>query len=187
MKVLNIRTQQPLIGMQTQNGQLDMRTPPITLDIDHGAAKVDIHTVPSKLEIDQYPVRASYGVLSVADRILQESRNGMQKSMEGIARRAREDNQFLAGGNVSHVIANREKAKLFELPEMKVELCQVASPKIKYTPSKVNFEPKIRPVSLKVDAKPVDIKYTRPEVNIYLEQKSDVKMWVTEDKYDIYA
>jgi len=187
MEVLNIRTRQPQIGMETQRGKLEMTTPPVTLDIDNGSATVDIHTIPAELEIDQYPSRASYGVLSTADRILQTYRRAKQQASEGIARRAQEGAQFLNTSDASSVIANREKSKLSEMPTMKVKLCQVTSPTIKYTPSEVEMQAQIRPVSLKVNNQPVNTNYTRPEVNIYLKQKSDVKMWVSEDKYDIYA
>ena len=187
MKVLNIRTEQPQISMETQRGKLEMTTPPVTLDIDHGSATVDIHTIPAELEIDQYPSRASYGVLSTEDRILQTYQRAKQQASEGIARRAQEGTQFLKTPNASSVIANREKSKLSEMPTMKVKLCQVTPPTINYTPSKVEFDVKTRPVSLEVNNQPVDIDYTRPDVNIYLKQKSDVKMWVSEDTYDIYA
>lgn len=185
--MLNVRTQQPQIGMETQRGKLEMTTPPVTMDIDHGAATVDIHTIPAELEIDQYPSRASYGVLSIEDRILQTYQKAKQQAREGIARRAQEGTQFLKTPNASSVIADREKSKLSEMPTMKVKLCQVTPPTIKYTPSEVELQAQIRPVSLKVNNQPVDINYTRPEVNIYLKQKSDVEMWVSEDNYDIYA
>jgi hypothetical protein len=187
MEVLNIRTRQPQIGMETQRGKLEMTTPPITLDIDHGATTVDIHTIAANLEIDQYPSRASYGILSTTDRILQTYQQAKQQANEGIARRAEEGTQFLKNPHVSSIIGNREKSKLSEMPTMEVKLCQVAPPTINYTPSQVKFDVNVRPLSLKVNNQPVSINYTRPEVNVYLKQKSDVKMWVSEDKYDIYA
>ncbi|MBP2630542.1 MAG: hypothetical protein H6Q70_1170 [Firmicutes bacterium] len=187
MEFLNIRTQQPRIDLNIQRGKLDMRTPPVKLDIDNGSATVDIHTTHATLEIDSYPSRASYGLLSTADQVRQSSQEAKQDAAEGIARRAQEGTAFLETSSPKNVIANREKSKLSEMPTMQVKLCQVTPPTINYTPSEVEFTPKIRPASSKVDAPPVEINYTRPQVNTYVKQKSDVRMWVSEDKYDIYA
>lgn len=187
MKVLNVRTQQPIIEMETQKGQLEMSTPQVVMDIDHGATEVNIHTIPAELNIDQYPSRASYGILSTEDRISRTYRMAKQEAKDGIARRAEEGRQFLESAHVGQVIANQERTKLFEMPAMQVGLCQVTPPTIQYTPSQVQLDVKTRPVSLTVDAQPVDINYTPPQVHIYLKQKSDVQMWVSEYNYNIYA
>jgi hypothetical protein len=187
MEFLNIRTTQTRIGLDIQRGKLDMTTPQVKIDLDNGSVKVDIHTASATLEIDQYPSRASYGQLSTADRILQSSQVAKRDASDGIARRAKEGIDFLDSSAPRQVIANREKSKLSELPTMQVRLCQVTPPIINYTPSKVEFTPQIRQASSKFDISPVDISYTRPEVNTYIQQKSDVQMWVSEDKYDIYA
>lgn len=187
MEFLNIRTTQARIGLDIQRGKLDMTTPPVKLDLDNGSAKVDMHTIPATLEIDQYPSRASYGQLSGADRILQNSQLAKRDAGAGIARRAQEGIDFLDSPVPSQVIASREESKLSKLPTMQVKLCQVTPPTINYTPSKVEFTPQIRPAASKFDIRPVDINYTRPEVNTYIQQKSEVQMWVSEDKYDIYA
>lgn len=186
MQVLNIRTQQPQIGIETQRGKLDMKAPQAKLNIDNAAVNVDLHTVPDKLEIDQSPSRASYGAISVTDSISQQYQKAKQQAQEGIARRVQEGNQFLSS-NASHVIASRVRSSLSKMPEMKIGLCQVTSPTIKYTPGKLKIESKLKKVSLKVDSHPVDVNYTPADVNVYLKQKSDVRMWVSEDSYDIYA
>jgi hypothetical protein len=186
MQVLNIRSQQPQIGIETQRGKLDMTAPQAKLNIDNATVKVDMHTVPAKLEIDQYPSRASYGVISITDSISQQYQKAKQQAQEGIARRVQEGNQFLSS-NASHVIASRVRSSLSKMPEMKVGLCQVTPPTIKYMPGKVEVEPKLKKVSLKVDSQPVDVNYTPADVKVYLKQKAEVKMWVSEDQYDIYA
>lgn len=186
MKVLNIRSQQPQIGMQTTKGKLEMDAPQAELDIKNAKVDIKLNTTSDKLEIDQYPSRASYGVISIADSSLQESRKAQQKAQEGIAKIVQEGNQFFRK-SASKVIARREKSKLFARQvEMKVQLCQVAAPSIKYTPGTIEIKPELRPVKLKVDKKEVDFTYTPAKVNIYLKQKGEVRMWVSE-KYDIYA
>lgn len=187
MNRLNIRTQQPQIGIATQPGVLEMHKPQPSLKIEQSSVDLEIHTTPAELQIDQYPSRASYGMLSVADRIKKTANQAKQAARDGTARRAREGAAFTETANPQGVIASQAKAKLCEMPAMQVQLCRVTRPTIDYTPGKVDINVAIKPATVSIDNQPVEINYTRPEVDTYLKQKADVQMWVTEDKYDIYA
>lgn len=187
MELLNIRTRQPQIGMETQFGKFDVKTPPIGLEISNSAVEVEIHTTPDVLEIDQYPSRASCGLLSTADTIAQTAKQAEQKASEGIARRSREGSAFLKTAKTKNLIAKQAGADLREMPEMKIQLCQVTPPTIKYTQGELKVKVNIKPTSLKTNDQSVTIDYAPSKVNVYLRQEANVRMWVSEDKYDIYA
>lgn len=187
MELLNIRTQQPQIGMKTQFGKFDVKTPPIGLEIRNSAVEVEIHATPDVLQIDQYPSRASCGILSVADTIAQNAKQAEQKASEGIARRAREGSAFSKTAKTSNLLARQAGADLREMPEMKIQLAIVKPPTIKYTQGELKVKVNLKPTALKTNGQSVTIDYTPSKVNIYLRQEANIRMWVSEGKYDIYA
>lgn len=187
MEMLNIRSQQPQIAIDVKHADFTVSTPPVKMDIQNGATTVEIHTTASSLSIDQYPSRASYGILSVTDRIAENAKQGEENAKKGTARRASETAEMLSTSQTNGLIAQQEKAKLHQMPTMKIQLCQVTLPSIHYTSSKVTFTTQVKPVSLKVDAQPVNTNYVKPAVDVYMKQKANVQMWVSQDNYDIYA
>lgn len=189
MLCLNIRSKQAILGIDIQQGKLEMKAPQAQIRSERTPPQAGIWPEAATVEIDSTESRAAYGCKSISRIIAEFSQKGLQGVQEGTDRRAREGAQALRDGAKpnSRVLQRIARSKLAKREVMRIGLANVPLPTIRVTLGRMQGGND--PGSLKLDIQtfPLQTKYTPTRVNPYLKQEASVRMWATEGRYDIYA
>lgn len=194
MMYLNIRFTQPQISVHTQLSKLEAHSTPARLSTENRQARSNQGTTLMSIDIDTYPSRHSYGFTNHDDFARQYGQQGFSdlasstsghtgdawniinnaakpgsKTLEGMAKS--EISEFINKGKNRHIVA---------------EL--IPDPTITVHPSEVKGTPDRGDVTVDIDTDAfAQTHFTRGQVETYLQQKPDVRQWVTEGRYDLYA
>lgn len=187
MLCLNIRTKQAAVGMNTQQGKMDMKSPLAEVDLDQTMPHSGVAPGEVRIDIDQYPCRRAYGYRTNGDSLREFAQKGLQDVNAGVARRAREGTDFLKNGARSNVVASQAKAKILQRKNTQVTFTMVPAPNITVNQGKLKGKTEPGTVDIKIKPSPVQLDYMPAQLNIYLAQEASIRAWITEGKYDIYA
>lgn len=190
---LNMRFTQPMIGMHTQLGKLEAHSTPAKLHTNDRQARSNSHWTQPALEIDQYPSRHAYGNDNHRDFAQKYGQQGFADLKKTTSRWTQEawDNVENGGKKGRKPVEQRYDSKLRQ--EIRKERHIVAElipdPVIKFHPIEVEGTPDLGDVTAEFETpKPfAETNFTPGKVETYMQQKADVRRWVTEGKYDIYA
>lgn len=189
---LNMRTIQPMIGMHTQLGKLEAHMTPAKLHMENQQARSNAHWTQPSLEIDTYPSRHSYGYTNNTDFAQQYGQQGISDVQAAISKVTQQAWTNIDTGGMAgrHPVVERYQSDLSQKISRQRYLVAEAipDPKITYIPIKAEGEPIKGDVTEQIDTQPfAQTNFTPGQVEIYMQQKPDVKRWVSEGKYDIYA
>lgn len=189
---LNIRFTQPMIGMRTQLGRLEAHSTPAQLHTEGRQARSNRHWTQPQLEIDQYPSRHAYGNDNHTDFAKKYGQQGFADLSKTTSRWTQEawDNVENSGKKGRKPVEQRYDSKLRqEIGKQRHIVTElIPDPIIKFHPVEAVGEPDLGDVSVKIDTEAfAQTNFTPGKVDVYMQQKADVRRWVTEGKYDIYA
>lgn len=187
MLFLNIRSTQARIGLDINRGHMNIHSPrgewhmehePAQCNLSVGRTTVELNSKPFYEALDRYKPDALYR------KYAQEGRQGV---LEGISRRMHEAEMFNKNGARTNVIAQIGKQALYEPYKLVVGL--EITPPADLTVHKGELQGSNDVGSLKKEYElpPIQFDYTPATVQTYLQQQGDIRMWVTEGRYDIYA
>ena len=189
---LNMRVTQAMIGMNTQLGKLDAHSTPAELHTQNKEARSTAHWTQPSVEIDQYPSRHAYGYSNNTDFAKEHGEQGfsdLAKTTSDITQQAwaNIENGGKRGKNPPlEAYKNRLWQDIKKQRYIKTEL--IPDPTIKYTPVKAEGVIEPSDISVSIDADSfAKTNFNRGKVETYIKQKADVRRWVSEGKYDIYA
>jgi len=189
---LNMRTTQPLIGMHTQLGKLEAHSTPAKLHTENRQARSNAHWTQPSVEINQYPSRHSYGFTNHTDFAKEHGQQGFSDLKKTTSRWTSEawDNIENGGKTGRQPVKQRYDSKLQqEISKQRHIVTElIPDPEIHFHPVEARGEMDPGDVTVKIDTEAfAQTHFTPGKVETYLKQKPDVKRWVTEGKYDIYA
>lgn len=191
MLYLNIRTTQPQIGMHSEPSSVETPLHPAELHTTYRAPSSGLAATQVEIEINQYPSRKAYGFLNHDDYAKQLGEKGMQDIKEAIARHVRNNEDMIKNGakKGSHILAHQARQVVMDFltrqPKLEFEL--IPPPEITVIPSRIKGQTDVGEDKVSIQTFPAENKGHPGRVETYLAQKSNVRMWVTEGKYDIYA
>lgn len=186
MLKLNISQQYAKLELTSQRAKLNMKTIAPRVEIDTEPAKVEIRQPMGKLEIDQSPCRASYGIKSPTDFSREIAEEGKRAALEAIARIAQEGQRMASIESKEDAIVAMATETNFP-PPPQVVLARTASPNIRYTASPVEFQVTQGRVNINPQLGSIQTDYQPGTVQGHITQYQSVRMWTTENKYDLYA
>ena len=189
---LNIRQSITQIGMRTQLSTLSPRMIKPEAHTEYVAPRSNKGTTQGELQIDSYPSRHSYGFTNHEDFAKQYGQQGKSDLTAAIKRHNSEAWAMINNG--ARPGTNQVKQQALgrldaEINKKRYIVAQaIPDPQISYTPSQVvgETDPGKYDWSVQTDYK-ADVQFNRGSVETYIRQKGEVRQWVTEDRYDIYA
>ena len=189
---LNMRTTQPMIGMHMQLGKLEAHMTPAKLHTENRQARSNAHWTQPSLDIDTYPSRHSYGYTNHTDFAQQYGQQGISDVQEGDSETTQKAWDNIDNGGVPgrHPVIEHYVSKLDqEISKQRYLVAEaIPDPQITYIPIKAEGEPTPGDVTEQIDTQSfAQTNFTPGQVEVYMQQKPDVRRWVTEGKYDIYA
>ena len=189
---LNMRTTQPMIGMHTQLGKLEAHMTPAKLHTENQQARSNAHWTQPSLDIDTYPSRHSYGYTDHTDFAQQYGQQGLSDVQSAISKTTQQAWDNINNGGVPGrhpVIEHYQNDLDQEISKQRYIVAEaIPSPQITFTPVKAEGEATMGDVTEQVDTEAfAQTNFTPGQVEVYMQQKPDVRRWVTEGKYDIYA
>lgn len=189
---LNMRVTQAMIGMNTQLGKLDAHSVPAELHTQNKEARSNAHWTQPSIEIDTYSSRHAYGFTNHTDFAKEHGEQGFSDLAKATSNATQQawsniENGGKPGKNPPlEAYKNRLWQDIKKQRYIKTEL--IPDPTIKWNPVKAEGEPDTGDISVSIDADSfAKTNFNRGKVETYLKQKADVKRWVSEGKYDIYA
>ena len=186
MLCLNIRSTYPRIGLRTQLSSIETKSPSAQMHTKYEAPIADIWPSSVEVDINQYPSRKAYGFRTARDFCAEAAQKGFSGVKAGIDRRVQEGDEMLENGAKRNVIAAQEKSKL--VPKQRILVVNsVPKPEINVKPSQMQGNIDQGNTTVTIDPQPVEVNYTPGSVDIYMENKGSIRMWMTEGRYDIYA
>lgn len=186
---LNIRQQYAKIDLSIQNAQFDISAKLGEMDINTPSAVMDISTDKGGLEIDSSPCRYAVGLKSSDDFIRDAAQDGMQALHEFTARIVDNGKQYTDTTNdaatsiANNAVANSKVSQ----PPLRLVLKYLDRPYCNYTPDKVNISYQPSKANIQIAPARFENNTQAGSVNTSLSQQPNVRMWLTEGKFDTYA
>jgi len=189
---LNIRQSITQIGIRTQLSTLSSHMVRPEAHTEYVAPRSNKGTTQGELQIDSYPSRHSYGFTNHEDFAKQYGQQGESDLTAAIKRHNSEAWAMIKNGSRPGVNQVKQQAQgrlSAEINKQRYIVAQaIPDPQISYTPSQVvgETDPGKYDWSVQTDYK-ADVQFNRGSVETYIRQQGQVRQWVTEDRYDIYA
>lgn len=194
MLYLNIRMTQAQIDMHTQLGKLEAHSTPARLSTENRQARSNQGATQVTIDIDSYASRHSYGYTNHADFARQYGRQGfsdLAKTTSGHTQDAWQiiENAAKPGSKTLQSIAKRGISEFINKGKNRHIVAElIPDPKIIVHPAELRGTPDPGDVTEHIDAESfAQTHFTPGQVQTYLKQKANVRQWVTEGRYDLYA
>lgn len=189
---LNMRFTQPMISIHTQLGKLEAHSTPAELHTNGRQARSNRHWTQPSVEIDQYPSRHAYGNDNHTDFAKKYGQQGFADLSKTTSRWTQEawDNVENSGKKGRNPVKQRYDSKLQqEIKKQRHIVTElIPDPIIKFHPPEAVGDIDVGDVTVDITADyKAQTNFIPGKVDIYLQQKANVRRWLTEDRYDIYA
>lgn len=189
---LNIRQTLPRIGIRTQLSKLETHSTPAVLHGDYQAPRSNIGLEQSRIDINSYPSRHAYGFTNNEDFAREKGQEGLQKLREGMSRRNSLAQTFVnnAAKKGKNVVAEQAKQELSSRISRQryMEVQAIPDPEVRGIPAQTKGEPDPGHYTTSIETESMaKSDFQRGSVEIYLQQKGDLRRWITYGKYDAYA
>jgi len=175
---LNIEQQPARLELSITNPSLTMHSQAPRLEIETEAAVVEIRQPRGRLEIDQYPCRASYGLKNLEDRIREWAEAGRQTALETIAKIAQDGDRMARIYTKEDVIVNLAKESTVA-EQLEVGIVPIAPPIIRYQVNPPEYW--VTPAESNMQYYPgtVDLQLNRGRVDAAMAQYQSIRFWTT--------
>ena len=184
MNLLRIEQTYAKIGVETFNSQLRINSKQSTIDMHQTFTQVKLEKELPKVIIDQHDCFATAGLKNDMEILLEAKQNAYAQVMEYTARKA-QDGDMMANlrnrGNVIAAIASRDSS---EQHEFNIDLIPKARPRIEVT-GYLNIGFEDGKVTNNVNEGYLNMKFTEPQINMYLLQKPSVNIEYIGNNIDI--
>jgi len=194
MLCLNIRSTLPRIGMHTQQPWVEEASVnPAKLSTEYVAPRSNIWPSGAKIDIDSYPSRHSYGAKKMKDLTAEFGQAGLSGVREGTSGRTQEAWDMIENGatkRAGNYVARQAWSHVAkEINRQRHIVVQaIPDPVITVTPSTMQGDIDTGKDEVTIQTYPTaNVKAHPGKVEVYLQQKGDIRMWTTEGQYDIYA
>ena len=188
---LNIRHTDTRIGIHTQLSTLSAHAKPATLHTDVEPAKSGIGITQATIEINSYPSRHSYGYTTMGDFTRERGQQGLSDIRSSTANHAQATWDVIDNGaRKGDYQASRADSRFWSnVSKQRYIVAQaIPDPEITVHPSEIVGEPDLGKNQISIDADSLaEVSYNPGNVETYIKQKGEIRMWTTEGKYDIYA
>ena len=189
---LNIRNTMPRIGIRTQLSTIETHYQKPEGHTEYVAPRSNIGVTKPEIDVDTYPSRHSYGYTNHTDFAKEQGEKGLSDIRSSTSGHAQKTWAIIDGAakQGNDQVVNQAKSDLSSRinKQRYIDVQAIPDPTITITPSKLEGTPDPGKVDWTVDTEsfaPSD--FNRGKVEIYLQQKGDIRRWVSEGKYDIYA
>lgn len=184
MLLLNIRQQYAQLGLNIQQPVLNLQTNKPQIELSTKAATVEIHTQQGVLEIDQTPCRYSLGKKNFHDFFRDNAAEAEQNIQQAIASIVSDGDRLGQIENKGNPIPQMAAEAIMEEPR-ELTWARIEDPIINYRPSQVEYNPNRAMLDLELRRGTVDNESQAGKVEGYIAQKQNIRMWTSENKYDL--
>ena len=192
MLYLNIRSTLPVIGMRVQHGTLEAGIHQPRYEQETQQARSNRGVTQPKLTIDTYPSRHSYGYTNHTDFARENFARGMSDVQQGTSKHTQmawalaEDGPKPGRQVAIEFIRNDVENRVTR--QRRLVAAAIPDPEIHFDVGQVVGEPTIGRTTPHWHTENWPrVHYNRGSIETYLKQKGDIRSWVSEGKYDIYA
>ena len=192
MLCLNIRQTLPQIGIRNRLSTLSAHMVQPVAHSEYKAPHSNQTMKQATIEIDSYPSRKSYGARKDADLVAEWAQKGysdVRSSTSGHAQKAWSFIDNAAKQGVDEVV-NQAKGEISSAISKKryIEAQDIPDPIVRGVPAELSGDIDPGYYRWNVDVQSTaEVNFNRGSVEIYMKQEADLRQWVTEDHYDIYA
>lgn len=192
MLYLNVRHTLPMIGMRTQRNTLDTSIQQPRYEQQTQQARSNRGVTQPKLSIDTYPSRHSYGFTNHTDFAREHGQQGYADVKKGTSKHtqmawALAEDGPKPGRQVALEFV-RNDVKAIAKQNRQLVAAAIPDPEIRFDTGEAVGEPTIgRTTPRWTTESRAHAHFNRGKVEIYLQQKGDIRRWVSEGKYDIRA
>ena len=192
MLYLNVRHTLPMIGIRAQKNTLDSSINQPRYEQQTQQARSNRGTTQPKLSIDSYPSRHSYGFTNHTDF----AREHGQQGFADVQKRTSKHTQMAWALAEDGPKPGRQVALEFIKSDVKSIADQnryivaqaIPDPVIRFDVGEAVGEPTVGRTTPQWDTEArARIRYNRGGIETYLQQKGDIRRWVSEGKYDVRA
>ena len=189
---LNIRHTLPQIGLRTQLSTLSAHMVQPTAHSEYQAPRSNQTMRQATIEIDSYPSRKSYGARKDADFAAERGQKGYSDVRSSTSGHAQETWSIINNAAKKGVdeIVNQAKGEISSEISKKriIEAQAIPDPTVRGIPAELSGDIDPGYYRWNVDVQPTaEVNFNRGNVEVYMKQQGDLRQWVTEDRYDIYA
>lgn len=183
---IRISTQNALIGIDTTNGQFSIRQNQWPMKVSSTQGKLYLETEDPVLLIDQRQCFAEAGLKSSIDLSREGAAKGRAAALRATARIASEGKE-MADVHKGRAIPRQAARRLRKNPQVNFDMIPKSRPDIKVIKGEVRGAFQKGEVNVRTDNIKPDIYYQRGNLNIYLKQKSDIKIDYLGNNLDVYG
>lgn len=167
------------IGLEITPPKMTIKQPKAIQNIEQRPAEIEIHSKHGKLYIDQSQAFAEANLKSIYQLNKEYAQRGIQKGLEGVARRAREGRELMSIEYKGKPLI-RQAVEKSHPPPKRLGITWIpsyGSVKFHYKPAKVDIKVTIHePMIEAIPQKPM-IQYTSGDVEVYVAQKNELRIW----------
>ncbi|WP_313990648.1 DUF6470 family protein [uncultured Selenomonas sp.] len=192
MLYLNVRHTLPMIGIRTQRNTLDASISQPRYTQETQQARSNRGATQPRLSIDTYPSRHSYGYTNHTDF----ARENLQRGLSGVQKGTSKHTQMAwalaedgpkSGRQVGIEFAKRDMESIAKKQRVLVAQA-IPDPEIHFDTGEAVGEPTVGRTTPHWDTEgQARIHFNRGSIETYLQQRGDIRRWVSEGKYDIRA
>ena len=189
---LNIRHTLPQIGIRTHLSTLSAHMVRPEAHSEYQAPRSNQSMTQATIEIDSYPSRKSYGARKDSDFAAERGQQGLSDVRSATSGHTNKAWSFInnAAKQGTDEVVNQAKGEISSEISQKriIEAQAIPDPTVRGIPAELTGEIDPGYYRWNVDVQPTaEVEFNRGSVEIYMQQKGDLRQWTTEDHYDIYA
>lgn len=166
-----------LIGLDITDPEVGVQPTKDSVIVNQSQDSLEISAEAAELETTSYPSRADMGLLNITDRGDRKASEGMQASMEGIARYAREGDQLANFQQFDIADLARQNSRL---GDQQIEIAYKRRPEHTYIPEQMEISYQEGPVSINTaragQPNRIGVQPQLGDVQSYLRQHPDVEI-----------
>jgi len=180
---LHSASQSAHIAISSRPALLELSSPRAKLSITTEAAKLDIQQPAGVLEIDGTANRASMGLKTPAQFMLDIAEKGKTTVLETIARIAQNGDRMARIQSGENAVVGIAADAVVKGP-LEITLAPLAPPEIHYTMRKPEITITPGKPQIQAQASPVEAQYTPGTVDVRMAQYASIRFWTTGSRVD---
>lgn len=192
MLYLNTRHSLPVIGLRVQHNTLDSSITQPRYEQETQQARAGRGFTQPKISIDSYPSRHSYGYTNHTDFARENLERGLSEVQKGTSKhtqmawalaedgpkQGRQVGIEFAKSDMEQRVTRQRTLVAAAIPD---PVIRVDTGQTHGAPTPAKTTPHWHTEGM------ARVNYNRGSIETYLQQKGDIRSWVSEGKYDIYA
>lgn len=185
---LRMSSTQAIIGIQTQNAQVEYETTKPSVEIEQEQAQILLQSTLPKITIDQSQCFSESGLKGVLELIAENASYGLNKMHESAGRIAEQGNQLADIGRSAYdAIANQAEYNAFSQFDFDYNMgtMPMSRPRINVIEGRVQVSSDGGTVKITPREGKINLNYTAGKVEIYLQQKNSLTIQVEGGSIDL--